>query len=270
MIEILICTINGRINQIASNLPPFEPDVCYLVSWQHTGAEEHTQIVPQALQQRHDLRVINPEGRGISANRNAALRAARGDILVIADDDCRFSPENIENIRRAYTLNPQADIILFRLTDYNGQLLHNAYSSGPYQYPELPRGVHFCSCEITLRRRSDIPPFSPHFGIGATYLKSGEEQEWIHRFYRQLHAKIIFVPLNLAATNPATTGTRLLYDPAIQRANGAIHRLLHGMRKSLPRFLKYALTADLPFTKRAAYFCHLLQGALYVGKISKQ
>lgn len=274
-IQFLICTIGNRIQQIAAHLPEPEEDVTYLVSWQFQNdcqeslnGDGENVTIPSALKARSDVRVITSTSTGISANRNTALRAASGDILVIADDDCVYTHQSVENIHRAYHEHPEADIILFQLTDYGNKLLRD-YPSEPYTYPNVPRGTYFCSCEISFRRASNLPAFNELFGIGAPYLKSAEEQEWVHRFYKEHYGHIIYLPVILGATDSNTTGLRQLTDAGVQRAIGALHRYINGLPKALLRFVKYSVTAPIPFCKKMQYFVHLIQGAVYIGKHSE-
>ena len=125
MIEVLICTIDERIKNVIHTISTPRPDVCYLVSWQQTSSVQL--VPPQELLERNDVRIITLKGKGISANRNNALVHSKGDILVISDDDCRYTAEYFNNIRTAYSSYPNADIISFQAIDENGKAYKNCY-----------------------------------------------------------------------------------------------------------------------------------------------
>lgn len=272
-IEFLICTYGNRIDNVEHVLAPPITGVSYMVSWQcgangKVGENGEGEIpIPKALTERADVRIIKSNSTGISANRNAAFKSACGDILVIADDDCIYTLQSVENIRRCYNEHPDADVLLFRLTGYDGCLLKN-YPTESYVYPRLPRGAYISSCEITLRRNANMPAFNELFGVGAPYLACAEEEEWLHRYHKEQHAKILYLPVTLGATDAHTTGTRRFSDPGVARATGALHRIMHGMVASVPRFIKYALTAPVSPYRKFCYFGYLLQGAVYIGKRS--
>ncbi|MBN1953995.1 MAG: glycosyltransferase family 2 protein [Anaerolineae bacterium] len=52
--------------------------------------------------------VFQPQNVGISENRNAALRAATGDLVAILDGDDRYLPDNLERQLAALERQPQA------------------------------------------------------------------------------------------------------------------------------------------------------------------
>jgi GT2 family glycosyltransferase len=75
---------------------------------------------PAAIRDRFPaVRVIaNERNRGAPAARGAGAAAARGDILVFLDDDTRVEDAGFfERVRRAFTEEPEAGIIAFRLLD---------------------------------------------------------------------------------------------------------------------------------------------------------
>ena len=138
MIEVLICTIDERIKNVIHNISTQLQDVCYLVSWQQTSSTQ--QDPPHELLDRSDVRIVTIQGRGISANRNNALKHAKGDILVISDDDCRYTAENFKTILSTYSKYPDADIIAFQAIDENGQPYKANYPEKTYHYKKRPYG----------------------------------------------------------------------------------------------------------------------------------
>ena len=153
-IEILICTIDGGIENVPKVLLPSRPDVGYLVSWQH-DTEGHYDL-PESLSGRKDVRITHLPGRGLSANRNHALSQACGKILLIADDDVRYGPDSFDNILRTFGKYPDASLICFQALDEQGEPMR-AYPGFPHKYEERPYGSFVCSWEIALRNSDGHP-----------------------------------------------------------------------------------------------------------------
>lgn len=92
-LQLLISTLGregiGRVDRMSL---PRVPGVSYLVSWQMPEGE-----VPEELK-RDDLKIVTMSGRGLSRNRNNALAAADGDLLMIADDDCHYTAGRLQAV----------------------------------------------------------------------------------------------------------------------------------------------------------------------------
>lgn len=241
-IDILICTIDDGINGVGEVLMPLMPDVHYVVSMQHTTpvserAEWGSAIA--ALRQRPDVTVVTLAGRGLSRNRNNALGHAAGEIIVLADDDCRYTPEAVRAIRDAYAEHPDAGIICFEAAGYDGTPL-KAYPPAPTSYADAcSKGYYAASVELTFRREAFIQHalrFDERFGIGAEYPASEEEVLLCDAERAGLH--IDFVPQTIVRTDPATTGSRFLHDRRLQQTKGVVFRYRYGLGGALWRTLK--------------------------------
>ena len=113
---------------------------------------------------------------GLSRSRNAALDAARGAILLLADDDVTHPAGAYDGIRRAFAADPGLDLFVGRSLDPDGR---------PRKRP-LPRrrltrlnAARASSHEIALRLervRAKGVRFDEGFGVGAgTAATLGEE-----------------------------------------------------------------------------------------------
>jgi len=265
LIEFLICTIDGRIGRVENILLPPMEGVCYLVAWQNSEkyAEKAAhERLPHFLENRKDVRLIRTEGRGLSRNRNNALRQARGDLLVISDDDCRYTEQGIANIREAFSRHPDADIMQFQAFTPEGQP-HKAYSEKGFSYAQRPRFTYLSSIELVVRRRARLPHFDERFGIGA-YLGCGEEEVFVENAMRNgLH--VYYEPLMLCVSEGETTGTRFLTSKPVQRAKGGTLAVIHGPLSALARCVKYAFRhAEAPFLKRFRLLAEMTKGIVYV------
>ena len=208
-IQFLISTLGERIAQAAKVLLPPMEGVSYVVVWQRNGIG--SDALPAELKEREDVSI--------------ALENATADLLVITDDDNRYDTAAIELIRNAFEKHPTAGLIQFQALTMEGKPLRN-YPAFPYAYETRPRGTYFCSVELVMRRKANLPRFDERFGLGAE-LGCGEEEVFVHEAVKR-GVKMIYVPQPLVRTDGATTGGRFLTDAAVQKAKGAVLCILHG------------------------------------------
>ena len=222
-IQFLISTLGKRIAQAAKVLLPPMERVSYVVVWQRNGIG--SDALPAELKEREDVSIVEDNGKGLARSRNIALENATADLLVITDDDNRYDTAAIELIRNAFEKHPTAGLIQFQALSMEGKPLRN-YPAFPYAYETRPRGTYFCSVELVMRRKANLPRFDERFGLGAE-LGCGEEEVFVHEAVKR-GVKMIYVPQPLVRTDGATTGGRFLTDAAVQRAKGAVLCILHG------------------------------------------
>ena len=222
-LEVLVCTCGDGIRRIAAMLQAPRPDVGYVVSWQ---TDDAVPAVPEALTRRADVRVVTMEGRGLSRNRNNALRHAVAPLMLIADDDVAFLPDAFGHIIGAFRSQPEATLLLFRALTPDGRP-HQTYPPTLCDYARRPRGTYVISFEVVCRRSAILPPFSEQMGIGGPQLGCGEEELFVHQVW-QRGGIVRYVPVSIVVTNDDTTGHRLYADRRVQAAKGAVLRLMHG------------------------------------------
>ena len=222
-IQFLISTLGERIAQAAKVLLPPVEGVSYVVVWQRNGIG--SDALPAELKEREDVSIVEDNGKGLARSRNIALENATADLLVITDDDNRYDTAAIELIRNAFEKHPTAGLIQFQALTMEGKPLRN-YPAFPYAYETRPRGTYFCSVELVMRRKANLPRFDERFGLGAE-LGCGEEEVFVHEAVKR-GVKMIYVPQPLVRTDGATTGGRFLTDANVQKAKGAVLCILHG------------------------------------------
>ena len=222
-IQFLISTLGERIAQAAKVLLPPMEGVSYVVVWQRNGIG--SDALPAELKEREDVSIVEDNGKGLARSRNIALENATADLLVITDDDNRYDTAAIELIRNAFEKHPTAGLIQFQALSMEGKPLRN-YPAFPYAYETRPRGTYFCSVELVMRRKANLPRFDERFGLGAE-LGCGEEEVFVHEAVKR-GVKMIYVPQPLVRTDGATTGGRFLTDANVQKAKGAVLCILHG------------------------------------------
>ena len=69
------------------------------------------------------VRMLSSDTKGVGINRNLALQAAQGDILLFADDDMTYYEGELQGVIDAFKELPDADVILFGVDmTRNGQV----------------------------------------------------------------------------------------------------------------------------------------------------
>lgn len=199
----------------AMNLPQVS-GVEYIVSWQ-----KHDDMpVPQSIL-RDDIKIVRTSTIGLSNNRNNAISHAIGEVILIADDDLTYRPEQLQAIIDAFRYNPDIDIASFR---YNKPLLKR-YPDRALPFDKLPKGYHPASIEIAFRRKLSLGvnplKFNPSLGLGAPYLRAGEEDLFLMQAAARGYRGMYF-PIEITTHNGVATGGRRATDPGVLRANGAV------------------------------------------------
>lgn len=219
-LEVLICTYgNEGINRVASMELPSVEGVKYLVSWQ---TNEFNPLIPNELH-RSDLRIYITQSKGLSNNRNHALKKASGDICLIADDDLKYSAAQLKAVINTFDKNPSIDFGLFQYSGHNSK----KYPSYEFNLNKEPKGYYISSIEIAFRRNS-LPTtlkFDTRLGVG-TSMPAGEEALFIHNALKHgLNCR--FFPITIAHHTDLTTGSRTP-SPGVLQANGVVIAVKYG------------------------------------------
>ena len=231
-LDVLICTIDQGILHVPEVILPPHEGVQWVVSMQYTDGQ-YKNLIPNELSGRDDITLTCIEGKGLCRNRNNALLHAHGDILIIADDDCRYTAEALDMVIRTYELNPSADIILFQsnLQKYFPEqptLYHKAFLDG--YYPS--------SVEMTMRKGLGLR-FDERFGLGAERLSAGEESVFLKDAENAQYI-IVCIPKRMVTTQRSYVTDNLLNDKQLQRTKGATFRYLFGTFEAIWRCIREA------------------------------
>lgn len=239
LLEVLICTIDARIAQVADLLLPEQSGVCYLVSWQQSQAA-HGWATPAALAERPDVRVVTCQGKGISRNRNHAFQHARGNLLLLADDDARLEAKALQAVVAYFEQQPQVDVVATCVKRGDGRW-HKAYPKHSFDFRQMPRAYYVSSVELFVRHTARLPRFDERFGLGSSHLASGEEDVFVADCSRA-GLTAVFLPLHTATlTGTLTTGNTFDTNAKVRRSKGAVLAYLHGACGAWLRSVKFVL-----------------------------
>ena len=137
-----------------------------------------------AVVARHGARVIRPEGSGLNAARNAGVAAARGDPVVLIDDDVAAPPEWLSSLLVAIDRAPDHDV-------FGGPIRARLEGGGPRSCGREPapittldlgpsdhNAVHVWGANMAIRKRA----FARVGAFDETIAGRGDEEEWLRRY----------------------------------------------------------------------------------------
>jgi hypothetical protein len=144
----------------------------------------------ESLNLRYEIR----EEIGLSKSRNRALELACGDLLLIADDDCRYPVGLTQTIIDSCNTYGSADAWTFQVETPDGRPFKKyAPIARRHDFRSL---MHASSIEIVLSKKvlaEGSALFDERFGLGATF-PSGEENIMLVDLLRR-GFKVQYVPL---------------------------------------------------------------------------
>ena len=121
----------------------------YLVLAQEAEADPRVGPHLEALASRPDVAVLRLASTGLSRSRNAALDAAKGEILLLADDDVTHPPGAFAGLRAFFAANPGIDLCAGQSLDAEGRPRKRP--------PARPRRAHAAQQRPDLEPRAGVP-----------------------------------------------------------------------------------------------------------------
>lgn len=230
-LEVLICTCGPKgLQRVRQMGLPSAEGVSYLVSWQGGQTAE-------AITWRSDLRIVCNDAVCLSANRNAALAAAKGDILLFGDDDLRYHADGLKAIKGAFEADQALDLATVRYEED----FPKPYPASATPLTPWPPNYWVSSVEIAIRREGQCRDlrFDERFGLGAPLFGAGEDNIYVLEALAN-GAKGCFYPITVCRHTGRTTGTGKRLDDKVIRAMGAQITLQYGRQKALTRLLPKA------------------------------
>lgn len=264
-IEVLICTRGARIANVGAVMAAPQEGVSYLVAFQCSSAGER-ELVPEEVESRSDVRLLEFHDSGLSRNRNHALDAASGDILLFADDDNRYTPASFDAVRRGFEALPNARALCFQSRLYDGEL-QRQFLSQPFNLLDSPRGYYPRSCEIAVKRGEGVPRFDEHFGLGSGFLACGEEEVFVADMLRN-GSEVWYFPAPIVFTASGTTGSQFNASAAVRRSKGAVLAVRHGVAGAVARIAKFSVL-NVSGMSRVRAFADMLRGVVYAKGIGR-
>lgn len=201
-LEILISTMNRKeLSFLDYMFPKLDTSLYSLLIINQTNLEEDLKS------SNPKIRVINSREFGLSKSRNLAIENAKGDILLIADDDIEYLPGFEKAILKAYEDYPEASLISFQFLDEHMKL-GKLYPKKEGYLTSAKRPLS--SVEISFRREAvmkfDIR-MNTFFGLGSIF-PSGEEQLFKNDFIKN-NLKVAFLAQPILMHSGKTSASNL-------------------------------------------------------------
>lgn len=216
--------------------------------------------------------------QGASYARNAGLRAARGEIVAMTDDDCIVDRDWLMSLWREFQSDPTLGMVGGRLELYNKEDLPISIRTSMDRMPFVPGAFnqHVVGANLAIRRSvmTTIGLFDNHFGPGSLLL-SADDWDFVHRAYRA-GIKILYSPDLIVYHDHGRRGARDLaklrrayavgrgafYFKHILRGDADAMRLAYwDVRRLLTRALIGRESVKAP-TDNLRQVCYLARGAL--------
>ncbi len=223
--DVLICTLGlDGIQRVAQMELPQLENVNYIVSWQMPGYDT-AQELPESLANRGDLQVYQTDSCGLSVNRNNAIDRSTADICLIADDDLKYTPRQLQAIIDTFEENPQVQFATFMHSGGDGKW----FPKESFDLSKPVKGYYVTSFEIAFRRQSvkGILRFNELFGLGPHPLQAGEENLFLHQALKK-GVNCRFFPITITCHEGKTTGNRAL-NKGVLMASGAYIEIAYGL-----------------------------------------
>lgn len=244
---------------------------------------DDTLAVAQALAEKYPdlVRVLQESEIGLSAARNAGVRAARGEVIAFIDDDAFPEPGWLQALVDVFDRGdvlaaggPVEPLFQGDLPDWFDERYMpyiTVWDKGPevqtLTYNEYPRGANLAFHREVFER---FGLFSTHLGRKGKNLLSCEELELCLRIERS-GGKILYVPgariRHLTVAERVTCDWLLKRFAAQGRSEAIIdwqHAGLHGLRVGLRRYREAARSAaGQPDSEASEIFARCTRHALH-------
>lgn len=175
----------------------------------------------------HGLRIKSFAEKGLCKSRNRAINHAKGDIVLLADDDIRFESGIQKKILDQFQKYPDTDIICFQILKGKG-VPYKRYRNSGMQINRW-KSLRVSSVEIAFRlasiRKKGVI-FDEHFGLGTSF-PSGEEQVFL-KDALDSGLKVRYVPIPIALHEAASSGETGWNQQDYRQSKGALLFRLFG------------------------------------------
>lgn len=155
--------MNQGINRVKKELLPQLKNCEVIISHQITD----NKTKPEKKSMGKNVKYFYMYDKGLSKNRNNALKNATGDICVICDDDLNYVKGFDKIVKQAYKNNKSADVITFQAIDEEGNFHCKLKKSRKHNFYTI---LFINSWMITFKRKNAIDnnlTFDENYGLGA-------------------------------------------------------------------------------------------------------
>jgi len=136
---------------------------------------DREEIVTQSLD-FGQVKMITTKTRGVGLNRNIALLASEGELILFADDDVVYNEGMPQKVIQAFLENPRADVLIFGMDIVkNGKVVQKRHLKRKRRY--VWNSLRFGTYTIAARRAALLQhniTFHQGFGGGCVYC-AGED-----------------------------------------------------------------------------------------------
>jgi len=140
---------------------------------------------------RMELTHVRSPVKGLSYNRNIGLDRSRGRIVAFPDDDCRYYPDTLDRVRRAFDAEPDAEMVVGAI--YDREQRRPLIREWPERRVVLDKGNFFLLySSITLFSKRTRERFDEELGVGRSF-GGYEDTDYVFRALAS-GAKTVFVP----------------------------------------------------------------------------
>lgn len=174
MLTVLISTLEEGIYDLEKAVRLRHPSVRYLIVHQTDSVDE----LPDHLQNRQDVTVVQSATRGIAVSRNIGLKHCQTTYALIADDDVELIWQGMTELLDMIKLDAP-DFALFKIQTPPGQPEYKDYPAKPYKITHLKHWVSSIEIVVNVAKaRKEGRYFDERFGLG-TLLNRGEEEIFV-------------------------------------------------------------------------------------------
>lgn len=233
------------------------------------GSTDDTPGIMAAYAYDSRVRYLRQENRGLSAARNAGIRAARGEFIALLDADDRWKPEKLSRQLVEFT-EQQVGLV------YCGREVfdeHGTQDLNPADESECERALErltittlFCPSSVLMRRRC----FTEQGGFDESLRKVEDREMWIrlakHWRFRCVPECLVEWRQHDSALNLQTDGMEAAFRETLRRAfaDGPLQRrpLLRAKANAFMHF-DFSWVYHMTRQHREAWFHTVLALVLY-------